>query len=141
SDTGSVFIRSSIASVTAQLRYPVVPVGDLANFHSGDNALCLDVDYRDTGAGSRVLVSLKSVGGEEPTVTHLTFDSNAFPATGSTYLFRHVCGPMNSDGNPMFRFDTFARAYYVDVQLVKSSSTANPGVKKIMIATADFVGP
>jgi hypothetical protein len=141
SDTGSVSIRSSIASGTAQLRYPVLPVGELANFHSGDNAFCLDVDYRDTGAGSRVIVSLKSVDGEEPTVTHLTFDSNAFPSMGTAYGFNHVCGPVNSDGNEMFTFQTLARAYYVDVQLVKGSSTANPGLKKIMIVTADFEAP
>ena len=75
------------------------------------------------------------------TVTHLTFDSNTRPATGSAYTFGHVCGPVNSDGTPMFSFHTLARACYVDVQLVKSSSTANPGVKKIMILTVDFETP
>jgi hypothetical protein len=143
SDTGSVSIKSSVASATAQLRYPVLPVGELAKDQSTrpNASLCLDVDYRDTGAGSRVIVSLKSVDGEEGTVTHLTFDSDSKPATGTDYLFDHVCGAVNSDGSEMFQYNTLARAYYVDVRLVKSASGANPGVKKIMLTDTRFETP
>jgi hypothetical protein len=115
----------------------VLPVGEVANNH----VFCLDVNYRDTGAGSRVIVTLRSVDGEEATNTHLTFDADAFPATGDQYLFNHVCGAKNSDGSDMFNFNTLARAYYVDVRLMKSTSTANPGVKKIMIVSSDFETP
>jgi hypothetical protein len=138
SDTGSVFIKGGIASGTAQLRYPVLPVGELAKDLPAGNHLCLDVCYRDTGAGSRVIVSLKSVDGEEPTNTHMTFDSDTRPPTGTSYLFDHVCGAVNSNGNEMFNYATLARAYYIDVQLIKTSSSANPGVKKIMLTDTRF---
>ena len=59
-------------------------------------------------------------------MTHLTFDSDTKPPTGANYLFNHVCRAVNSDRSPMLQYNTSARAYYVDVQLVKSSSGANP---------------
>ena len=37
--------------------------------------------------------------------------------------------------------NTLARAYYVDVRLVKSASGANPGVKKIMLTDSRFETP
>jgi hypothetical protein len=137
SDTGSVFIKSGIASATAQIRYPVSPAPVLPGV-ANPATFCLDVNYRDTGTGSRVIVSLRSVDGEEGTNTHLTFDSDAFQPTGDQYLFNHVCGAKNSDGSDMFFFHTLARAFYIDVRLIKSASSGNPGVKKIMIAPSDI---
>jgi hypothetical protein len=135
SDTGSVFIRTSIASATAQLRYPVQPVGELTKVKDGQAAgfFCLDVLYRDTGPASRVIVNLKSLDGAA-VITHLSFDSDRLPATGEAYVptRNEVCGPRNADGSTMTFFD-FSRHYYVEVLLMKGSSGANPGVKTITI--------
>ena len=130
-DAGSASFRSG-ATGTIQLRYPVIPSGELEKFKGGESEgfFCLDVIYRDTGAGSRVVVSLKSADGDTVT-THLAFDSDALPATGTAYdsnanVGEPICGP------PM-AFFTDSRAYFVEVLLTKTTSTANPGVRIIKI--------
>jgi hypothetical protein len=130
-DAGSASFRSG-ATGTIQLRYPVIPSGELEKFKGGesDGFFCLDVIYRDTGAGSRVVVSLKSADGDT-VMTHLTFDSDALPATGTAYAANATTGdPICA---PPMAFFTDFRAYFVEVLLTKTTSTANPGVRIIKI--------
>jgi hypothetical protein len=83
SDTGSVTIKSSVVSGTAQLRYPVYIIGNMTKDLSpiGDR-WCLGMQYRDNGDHSQVIVTLKSVNTfTGQVVTHGTMDSSAFSPT------------------------------------------------------------
>jgi hypothetical protein len=98
---------------------------------------CLDVIYRDTGPGSRVIASLKSTDGDTVT-THITFDSDSLPPTGNAYDSNAntgdpICGPRNADGSMMTAFRTDTRAYFVEVRLTRTTSTATPGIRVIKI--------
>jgi hypothetical protein len=130
-DAGSAFFKSG-ATGTIQLRYPVIPSGELEKVKDGQSEgfFCLDVIYRDTGPGSRVIVRLLSTDGEFLT-EHMTFDSDTLPATGTAYESNGNMGDPVC-GSPRF-FDTARRAYFVEVLLTKTTSTANPGVRVIKI--------
>jgi hypothetical protein len=138
-DTGSALFRSG-ASGTIQLRYPVIPSGELAKVKAGQSEgfFCLDVIYRDTGPGSRVVVRLKSTDGDGRVTTHLSFDSDSVRATGTAYVSNAnvgdpVCGPRDADGSVMTSFRTDSRAYFIEAVLTKTTATANPGVRLIKI--------
>jgi hypothetical protein len=137
-EAGSAYFKSG-ASGTIELRYPVVPTGELEKTKAGtsEGFFCLDVIYRDTGAGSRVVARLKSTDGGTVT-THLTFDSDSLPPTGNAYDSNAntgdpICGPRNADGSVMTFFDTERRAYFVEVLLTKTTSTGTPGIRVIKI--------
>ena len=134
SDTGSVFIKSSVASATVHLRYPVVPVGDMTKTTDEEGgAWGLRVVMRDTGATARVVVSLKSVNVSTGAVTtYATIDSNLNPDFGTQY-FTGEQMLMNPDGTIMSSFFTYTEAYYVDVVMTKTASSGNPGVKIVQI--------
>jgi hypothetical protein len=136
SDTGSVFIKSSVTSATAQLRCPVYPVGDmLKTSEEVGGAWALRAILRDTDSGgnSRVVVSLKSVNVATGAITtYATIDSAQFQSAGDQYL--DVERPLhNADGTLMDSFFTYSEAYYVDVQLTKKAASANPGVKFLQV--------
>jgi hypothetical protein len=137
SDTGSVFIKSSISSATAHLRYPVTAVGELeksASETTGGTMFCLRLAVRDTGSGSRVLVSLKSVGlASGQVLTHGTFDTDAAGLASTAYTLVDFCHLGDGHGGPLTDFFSASQSYYVDVVLMKSSSTANPGFKSVAI--------
>ena len=89
-DTGSVVISSSVPTGTAQLRYPVHPIGVMTTDLTNGNRWCLGMQYRDTGPTSRVVVSLKAVAFfidiREPLVVTLgTLDSKVYGDTGTDY--------------------------------------------------------
>ena len=130
-DAGSAFFKSS-ATGTIQLRYPVIPSGELEKIKNGESEgfFCLDVIYRDTGPGSRVIVRLLSTDGEFLT-EHMTFNSDTLPPTGTAYESNGNMGDPVC-GSPDF-FNTTSRAYFVEVRLTKTTSTANPGVRVIKI--------
>lgn len=111
SDTGSAFIKSGISSATAQLRYPILPVGQVG-VEQTDGSWCLGMQYRDTGAGARVIVTLKSIdhwGGQ--ITTYATFDSDTEIATGENYDTFVNCRLKNPDGSNVVFFNTLGRAY------------------------------
>jgi hypothetical protein len=137
-DTGSVSIKSSVASGTLNLRFPV------GTFHwvpqEGD---CpeLRANLRDTGAGARVIVRLMRLGiGGEALIGELTsvatIDSDRFPSAASTrYISHRAC--LNGEPSPIVDV-----TYYVDVQLIKTSGTANPGLMSLQICPSqDFCDP
>ena len=131
-EAGSAYFRSG-ASGTIELRYPVVPSGELEKIKAGESEgfFCLDVIYRDTGPGARVVARLKSTDGDT-VATHMTFDSDTLPPTGNAYdsnanMGDPICGP-----NMTF-FDTERRAYFVEVVMTKSTSTEVPGIRVIKI--------
>ena len=133
SDTGSVTVRSSVVSGTAQLRYPVYIVGNMAKDLSPINdRWCLGMQYRDNGDHAQVIVALKSVNhftGE--VVTYGTIDSKTMPDTGTAYQTTFNCTLTNRDGTPLQNFTSGGVAYYVDVKLIKTASDGNPGLKSL----------
>jgi hypothetical protein len=139
SDTGSVFIRSGISSATAQLRYPILPVGAVGEDQTGHGSWCLGVQFRDTGAGARVIATLKSVNHFGGIVTSYgSFDSDLGIATGDAYetsVNCRIADPANGAGITFF--NTLGRAWFVDVRLIKTSSTANPGLKSLFLTTTE----
>ena len=114
------------------MRYPVIPSGELEKFKAGgsEGFFCLDVIYRDTGPGARVIAKLKSTDGET-VATHMTFDSDALPPTGNEYRSNASMGDPIC-GASMF-FDTERLAYFVEVVMTKSTSTGVPGIRVIKI--------
>jgi hypothetical protein len=136
SDTGSISFKSS-ASGTAQVRYPILPVGIVARAQTSN--FCLGFQFRDTGAGSRVVVALKSVNHWNGVVTtHRILDSDQMTQTGSAYETSVDCNLKNPDGSGMTQLDMLNRAWYVDVQLSKTTSTGNPGLKTLFLTTTSL---
>jgi hypothetical protein len=135
SDTGSVSIKASVVSARAQLRYPIVPVGDMLKTRTEmAGQWALGVVYRDTGATARVIVTVKSVNLATGAVrTYATFDSNAVAEFGDQYFRGAALLHAPGGTAPLESFLTYTEAYYADVQLIKTDSTGNPGVKAIQI--------
>jgi hypothetical protein len=131
--TGSVSIKKSVASGTLDIRFPVQT---LPNNESPEGA-CVQMRarLRDTGVGARVLVrlirldvtsgSLRSIG---------EIDTNTVPEfEGDHYSVYQTC--LNVPN--AFPFDVGSFAYYVHAQLIKTTATANPGLKAVQICNTD----
>jgi len=134
SDTGSVTIKSSVASGTAQLRYPVYIIGNMTKDLSpvGDR-WCFVMQFRDNGDHSQVIAALKSVNTfTGQVVTHGTIDSKTFGDTGTAYETTSNCVLVDADGSPLMNFTSGNNAYYFDVKLIKTASDGNPGLKSLM---------
>jgi hypothetical protein len=99
------------------MRYNVVATDGLF----GTDGVELAVWFRDNGPDARVVIRLKrySLSSGE-TTTLLTFDSNEFRAHDD-FQFRlvSIC--------PL-RFNFFDFAYFLDVQLTKSSTAGSPAL-------------
>jgi hypothetical protein len=132
-NTGSVSIKSSVASGTLEIRFPVqtLPV------NSSPDGACVQMRarLRDTGPGARVLVrfirldistgSLRSLG-EIDTDTQPQFEGNQYT------LYQTCLNVPNA-----FPFDVASFAYYVQAQLIKTTATANPGLMVVQICNTD----
>jgi hypothetical protein len=92
----------------------------------------LRANLRDTGPGARVIARLMRLGiGGEAVVGELTsiaeIDSDTFPsATSDRYITHRAC--LYGEPGPIVDF-----TYYVDVQLIKTTATANPGLMSLQI--------
>ena len=122
-DQGRVAFREGVAELRAdapaqtqaEVRYNVVAVDGL--FAGAGRRMV--VRYRDNGAESQVVVRLKSYDLlTGATVTLLTFDSNTFaPSAGFQARGIAVC-------SPGWAFDFSTKAYFVEVQLIKTGQAA-----------------
>jgi hypothetical protein len=134
--TGSVSIKSSVASGTLDIRFPVQTVPDLLVPQQGD---CpeMRVALRDTGPGARVLIRLMRLGvalGHEGQLTTLaTIDSNTLPPIADPTRYRAHRACLSSPPDGEFIFDFAFYTYYFDVQLIKTTSAANPGLMSLQI--------
>jgi hypothetical protein len=132
-NTGSVSIKSTVASGTLDIRFPVqtLPV------NASPEGACVQMRarLRDTGDGARVLVrlmrldittgSLRSVG---------EIDTDTQPLlNGNYYSVYQTCLRVPN----AFPFDVASFAYYVDAQLIKTAATANPGLMAVQICNTD----
>jgi hypothetical protein len=139
--TGSVSIKSSVASGTLEIRYNLshMPIVIRKPFDPQDDGpdqrIFLRARLRDTGAGSRVIVRLQQLNLDTSELQTLaTFDSDdpanpAFPSTSYGLYTTRLNVPST------FQFDFSRFAYYVEAQLIKTSSSANPGLMAVQICT------
>jgi hypothetical protein len=134
--TGSVSIRSSVASGILDIRFPVATMTN----HTAPTGACTELRavLRDTGAGARVVVRLMQLGirgGLERQLTSLgQIDSDRTPRLTALnepdqYASYRTC--LNVSTEPPFDFASFN--YYVEAQLIKTTSTANPGLMAVQI--------
>jgi len=136
--TGSVSIKSTVATGTLDIRYPVQTVPDLLIPQSGD---CpeMRVNLRDTGSGARVIVRLMALSIFPGSGTGLTslaaIDSNTTPppsGAADQYRSYRACITGLPPGSE-FLFDKAFFTYYVEAQLTKSAAAANPGLMSVQI--------
>lgn len=119
---GAVASVKSTKTGTLNIRYNVVAVDGLF----GGDGIYLLMRFRDTGAGARVVARLKRVNlATGVTTTLLTADSDAV-AGNPDFQVGEVS---NCSGGP----DFFANAYFVDVEITKTSETANPGLGALQV--------
>jgi hypothetical protein len=135
--TGSVSIRSSVASGTLDIRFPAQTVPNFLAPQEGDCAE-MRVNLRDTGSGARVIVRLMALSIFPGSGTQLTtlgeIDSDEQPILGDPTQYRpyRTCLTTLSPGTESI-IDKAFFTYYVDAQLIKTSASANPGLMSVQI--------
>ena len=132
-NTGSVSIKSSVASGTLDIRFPVqtLPV------NSSPSGACVQMRarLRDTGAGARVVVRLMRLDVTTGSLRSLgEIDTDTEPLLeGNRYTLYQTCLAVPN----AFPFDVATFAYYVQAQLIKTAPTANPGLMAVQICNTD----
>ncbi len=135
--TGSVSIKSSVASGALEIRYPVQTLEDLLVPQQGD---CpeMRVNLRDTGAGARVIVRFLALSIFPGSGTRLTslaeIDSDKSPVADDPdqYHSYRTCITSLPPGSE-FLIDKAFFTYYVEAQLIKTAAAANPGLMSVQI--------
>jgi hypothetical protein len=135
--TGSVSIKSSVASGTLEIRYPVQTLPDLLIPQQGD---CpeMRVNLRDTGAGARVVVRFMALsifpgsGTQLTTLAEIDSDKISLPGDPTAYRSYRTCINNLPPGSE-FLIDNAFYTYYVEAQLIKTASAANPGLMSLQI--------
>jgi len=130
---GAVAIRTTVGRATLNVRYPVhggVP-GEFFPPESGD---CTQIRamLRDTGPGARVIVRLMrlSIGGdlvlgELSSLAEIDSDTS-LAGPSNQYTRRQACLTEHPGA-----FGDYT--YFFDVQLIKTTATANPGLMSLQI--------
>jgi len=133
---GAVAIRSSVARGTLNVRYPVL-AGGLGQFLPPESGDCTQIRaiLRDTGPGARVIVRLMrlSIGGdlELGVMSSLAeIDSDTRLPSGNQYSKYRACLTEHPGA-----FGDYT--YFFDVQLIKTTATANPGLMSLQICNND----
>jgi hypothetical protein len=130
--TGSVSMRSSIASGTLDIRFPMHSLGTVGL----SDCMMLRARLRDTGAGARVLVrfvALDITTGERTSLGQIDSNTVTPPADPRQYALYQRC--INVDKFAPFDFIFFT--YYVEAQLIKTAAAANPGLMAVQVCTED----
>jgi hypothetical protein len=134
---GAVAIRSSVTRGTLDIRYPVLPLFRTFN-PPGDDCTNINAVLRDTGPGARVIVRLMELGirsGIEGPAGQLRsiaeIDSDMLQPVGGSNQYREAKACIASGFDPTFF------TYYVEVQLIKTTATANPGFMAVGICPDD----
>ncbi|WP_295613341.1 hypothetical protein [uncultured Lamprocystis sp.] len=123
-------VSTAPAPSTLNLRYNVVALEEL---NSGFNTpYRFKARLRDNGAGSQVVLRLRSASFATGLATTIaTIDSNALPPSPS-YRNQEVC--------VLLDFDFVNNAYFIDADLIKSSTAGTPALSLIQIDEANCAG-
>ncbi len=123
-------VSTAPAPSTLNLRYNVVALEELNSGFS--TPYRFKVRLRDNGTGSQVLLRLKTVSFATGLATTIaTIDSNAVPPSPS-YQNRELC--------VLLDFDFVNNAYFIDADLIKSSTSGTPALSLIQIDEANCAG-
>ena len=135
--TGSVAIKSSVASATLDLHYnvsglPIVEISPPPPDNDGiGHCVALRAVVRDTGAGARVVVRLKQLdlfrGTGVRTLGVIDTDPSGLASTD--YFRFEKCLSLPDD----FQFEYGQFVYFIEAQLIKSTAAANPGLKAVSV--------
>jgi hypothetical protein len=136
-DTGSASVRSAVSKAVVKLRYPVTG-GPFPNPQADteDVTTCMTLLLRDTGPESRVIARLVKIGlfTDQKTVLATVDSDTVGLAPSAAYQTAGVCGLADPDFPEQgFGFDYANFSYYVEVELIKTGSTGNPGIKHVGI--------
>lgn len=142
-NTGSVAIKSGVSKATLDIRYSIAANGyygyqgpaidDPENWEGPTPCVQLRASLRDTGPGARVIVTLKQMDIFSGEITALgRIDSDVYNLPSTDYIVYTECMNVPVD----FPFDFRFFAYFIDAQLIKTSSSANPGLKLVQLCGA-----
>jgi len=134
--SGSIAIRSSVASGKLDVRFPVQTM----SAHSAPAGACTEMRalLRDAGSGARVIVRMMQLGirsGFDGQLTNLgQIDTDTTPRLThlndpTAYAEYRMC--LNVPADSPFDFSFFT--YYVEAQLIKTNAGGNPGLKSVQI--------
>ena len=137
-DTGTVSIRSSVASGTLRMRYNVTAVDGVIDETGDHERLCFMMTARADSADSRVIATLyhQTIADNGARFVLGTIDTAKFPPNGTTgYRFMANCQLANpwATGTPLEILDFGYGAFFIDVQLIKRNSAGNPGLQTVAI--------
>jgi hypothetical protein len=133
--SGAVAIRSSVARGTLNIRYPIL-IGGFGEFFPPESGDCTQIRamLRDTGPGARVIVRLMrlSIGGdlvlgELSSLAEIDSDTS-LAGPSNQFTRRQACLTEHPGA-----FGDYT--YFVDVQLIKTTATANPGLMSLQICS------
>lgn len=138
--TGSVAIKPGVSKATLDIRYNVTGLNFLDGLRPPDpdsedeglgGCVALRAVIRDTGPGARVIVKLQQLDLFRGTgITTLgQIDSDASLLASTEYHRFERCLDLPWD----FQFEYGQFVYFVEAQLIKTSSAANPGLKAVSI--------
>jgi hypothetical protein len=139
-DTGSIALASSSRSATAVVRYNVVATPGLvpAALNDPDEpTLDLRASIRDTGQTARVVVRLQQMDRASGAITTIAaIDSDTFESEASDAYVERGC-LVRIQGVSQTRLDCSRNVYFVDVRLMKTAASGNPGVKFVSIEKSE----
>ena|SRR5256885_8925734 len=135
---GTVQVRSSAASGTLRLKYNVTAVDGVLDRTADHQRLCLMMVARADTSDSRVISTLyrQAFGDNQSPFVIGSIDTADFPANGSTgYRFMENCGLTDDaeGGVPLEILRFGYHAYFIEAQLIKRTSAANPGLQSLAI--------
>jgi hypothetical protein len=128
---GEATLQPSAPDVaTAIVRFNVVALDGLFVPPSPTSWPAMGIRYRDNGAGARVIATLKSYDYTTGITTKvLVFDSDRYPPTGAAYQTRAI-----GDCSGFRQLDFTTKAYFVEVELVKTAAGGDPGVGVVQLS-------
>ncbi len=125
--TGKIVLRYNASGIPRVFRKAYDPADD-----GPDPRIQLMARLRDTGAGARVVVRLRALNLDTGALSTLAaIDSDTMYASVGQPEYVNEYALLNVDSD--FQFDYWHFAYYVEAELWKTSSTANPGLMGVRI--------
>ncbi len=128
-NNGLAAVKSTAASPsTLNIRYNIVALQDVVG--GSTNPYGLRARFRDNGSGAQVRLNLKSYGFNGITSTIAVLDSNDYPSNTS-YQNQTLCLAVPFD------FENFS--YFIDAELIKSSSSGTPALGLMKVQLSDCI--
>lgn len=125
--TGTVFIRYNVSGIPRVFRDPHDPDDD-----GPDQRIQLMARLRDTGPGARVVVRLRELNldtGALRTLALVDSDTRYATVGQPEYMSEYAYLSVDED----FQFDYWHHAYYIEAQLTKTTTSANPGLMAVQV--------